>query len=240
MNLYGEMKDKSPGPHDDMDGQNTMAVLNTLSGGDDALAEGEPLGLSAVANKSKLSGSSLAVGVVIVLGAAALLGMRMTLGAIAGGDDPTKAISEIEVFMAEVSAARKVNAEGPIKAADEESRLVLEELRKDPYKDQVPADEVKSNPFDISNIVVTKPPVGPGETTPTTDPVAIAKEQAKLRAAKLKVDSISGNMAFINGELYRVGEKIGDSGFSLEAIDGLKCIIKTTDTHGIKLAIVYK
>jgi hypothetical protein len=241
MNLYGD-NDPTLDTQDDADGQNTMAVLNTLGGGDEALPEGEPLGLDAVADKPKMSGSTLAVGVVIVLGAAALLGMRMTLGAIAGGENPIEDITQIENFLQTQAAAVKTGAEGPIKATDQESAMVLEELRQDPTEHQVPADEVETNPFDFSNIVAQQPKqTGPGDNAgPAVDPRAVATADAKRRAAQLQVDSISGNMAFINGELYRVGEQIGDSGFSLEAIDGLKCIIQTTDGHNIKLAIVYK
>ena len=240
MNLYGESKDDANGMVDD-DGQNTMAVLNTLGGGgEDALAEGEPLGLDARADKARLSGSTLAVGVVVVLGAAALFGMRMTLGAIAGGDSPIEDITQIENFLQTQAAAVKAGAEGPIKAPDDESRHVLEELSQNPTDHQVPADEVETNPFDISNIVARTPETTDNPNAPAADPVALAKADAIRRASKLRVDSISGNMAFINGDLYRVGEVIGDSGFTLEAIDGLKCVIKTTDGHNIKLAIVYK
>ncbi|MFN3167348.1 MAG: hypothetical protein ACE37H_09825 [Phycisphaeraceae bacterium] len=242
MNLYGDNNDPTLDTPDQADGQSTMAVLNTLGGGEDVAPEGEPLGLDAVADKPKMSGSTLAVGVVIVLGAAALMGMRMTLGAIAGGNNPIEDITQIENFLQTQQAAVKAGAEGPIKAADQESARVLEELRQDPTEHQVPADEVETNPFDFSNIVTRQPkPPGPGgDTAPAVDPVAVATADAKRRAAQLEVDSISGNMAFINGELYRVGEKIGDTGFTLDAIDGLRCIIKTTDGHNIKLAIVYK
>lgn len=237
MNRYG---DKDRGMNDDLDGQNTMAVLNTLSGGEDALAEGEPLGLDPNADKSKLSGSTLAVGVVIVLAIAALFGMRMTLGAIAGDSNPSEAMAAIDTWIKTQEAAVKQGKEGPIKAPNDESKKVLDELKQDPTKKQVPADEVKTDPFDLSNIV--KPTaVGPNPTPgPSSDPRAVAIAQANTKKQQLKVDSISGKMAFINGDLYRVGDKIGDGYFILESIEGLKCNLKTTDQFGISVVIEYK
>lgn len=238
MSIYSDNEDTGMDLHEDADGQNTMAVLNTLGGGEDALAEGEPLGLDPEAGRAKISGSSLAVGVVVVLGAVALFGMRMTLNAIASSDDPTSAISEIEVFMAEIAAANKVGAQGPIKEPTDESRKVLDALKIDPTDHQIPAEEVESNPFDLSKIV-TGPAPDP-DTNPKPDEEKVARERAKAVAAKLKVDAISGNMAFINGDRYRVGDTIGSSGFKLVAIEGLTCKIKTTDKYGFDEVLEYK
>ena len=228
---------------DSDEGLNTMAVLSTLGGsaGDEAMAEGEPLGLDPDAGKAKLSGSTLAVGVVVVLGAVAVLGMKLTLGALASGSDPTDAMAEIEVFLAQQSAAQTVGVEGPIKAPDDESNRVLEELKQDMTEHQVPAEEVESNPFDISQIVRTavKPPVGPGPKPPT-DARGEAVKRAQADAAKLKVDGISGPIVFIDGKDYRVGETLDGGRFTLTSIDGLTCIIRTTDEHRIALRLRYR
>ena len=225
------------------DGQNTMAVLSTLggTGGDDVLAEGEPLGLDPDSGKAKISGSSLAVGVVAVLGAATVLGMKLTLGAMGAGAGPSEAMAAVNQFLIENEAAQEVGVDGPIKAPDEESKQVLDDLNQDPTKNQVPAEEVEGNPFDISQIVKTKvkPPIGP-DTRPTGDPRADAVKRAQAEASKLKVDGISGPIVFIDGKDYRVGDTIDGGKFTLTSIEGLTCIIRTTDEHRIALRLRYR
>ncbi len=236
MNRFG---DKNKGQDEDLDGQNTMAELSTLGGsGEDAMAEGEPLGLDPHADKAKLSGSALAVGVVIVLAVAALLGMRMTLGAIASDSNPGEAMAAIDNWIKTQEAAQKLGQDGPIKAPDAESKKVLDELQQNPTDHQVPADEVETDPFDISNIVKHTPTTS--VAGPTTDPIELARKRAQAKADQLTVDSISGKIAFINGNLYRVGDVVGDSGFMLQSIEGLKCHLKSTDSHGFTVTIQYK
>lgn len=239
MSSYNEHDDVL-GEQADDDGLNTMAVLSTLGGGEDALAEGEPLGLAPDGGKAKLSGSSLAVGVVVVLGAATLLGMKLTLGAMNAGSGPAQAMAEIDSFIAKQSAAQQVGHDGPIKAPDEESKQVLEELKQNPTDHQVPAEEVETNPFDISNIVArAERPNTPGDA-PSTDPREIALSRAKTAAGNLRVDGISGQIVFIDGKDYRIGDTIGDGTFELTSIDGLTCIIRTTDVHRIALRLRYR
>lgn len=226
------------------EGQNTMAVLSTLGGGggDDVLAEGEPLGLDPESGKAKLSGSTLAVGVVVVLGAATVLGMKLTLGAMGVGTGPAEAMAEIDSFIATQSAAQQTGNDGPIKAPDQESQQVLAELNQDPTDHQVPSEEVEGNPFDISEIVRTRT-TQPDATTaaaPTTDPRAAAVKRAQAEAGKLKIDGISGPIVFIDGKDYRVGDTLDGGKFTLTSIDGLTCIIRTTDEHRIALRLRYR
>ena len=240
MTSFNGNEDFLDEPIDSDEGMNTMAVLNTLGGGgDDPMAEGEPLGLDPDAGKAKLAGSTLAVGVVVVLGAVTLLGMKLTLGSIGVGSAPTDAMAEIDSFIATQNAAQKTGSDGPIKAPDAESQKVLEELNQDPTDHQVPAEEVETNPFDISEIVQRK-------TTTTTDkgPVTDTRDDAVRRAqaaaGKLKVDGISGPIVFIDGKDYRVGDTIDGGQFELTSIDGLTCIIRTTDEHRIALRLRYR
>lgn len=241
MTNYNENNDEFSDEADDA-GMNTMAVLSTLggSGGDDAMAEGDLLGLDPGAGKAKLSGSSLAVGVVVVLGAVTLLGMKLTLGAMNGGAGPSEAIAEIDSFLITQNAAAQVGADGPIKAPDAESTQVLEELKQDPTDHQVPAEEVETNPFDISNLVTRA--VVPTETggDPSVDPREAAKARAKIAAGRLHVDGISGQIVFIDGKDYRIGDAIGDGTFELVSIDGLTCIICTKDEHRVPLRLRYR
>lgn len=241
MTFYTENDENTTDDQTGSDGEmNTMAVLNTL-GGDEVTPEGEPLGLDPEAGQSKLSGSTLAVGVVVVLGAVALLGMKLSLGSIAGGADPSEAEAAIGQFISLHEAAQKTGADGPIKPADEESERVLEELKQNPTDHQVPAEEVQTNPFDISGIVAqTTTDGGTGANTPAPDSKAAAKERARRVAAKFKIDAISGNVVFINGDRYRIGEPIGNSGFVLESVEGLTCVVRTTDAHRFGFVLKYR
>ncbi|MEM6258532.1 MAG: hypothetical protein AAF711_10400 [Planctomycetota bacterium] len=224
------------------EGMNTMAVLSSLggSGGEEPLAEGEPLGLDPDAGKAKLSGSTLAVGVVVVLGVVTLLGMKLTLGALNGGAGPSEAMAEIDSFIAKQTAAKENGVDGPIKAPDEESNQVLEELKQDPTDHQVPAEEVEKDPFVISQIVKPKVSDQPNEQGPATDPREIAAQRAQAAASRLKIDGISGPIVFIDGKDYRVGEVVGDGLFELVSIDGLTCIIRTRDEYAIALRLRYR
>ena len=240
MTSYNGNEEFLDEPVDSDEGLNTMAVLNTLGGGEDAMAEGEPLGLDPDSGKAKLSGSTLAVGVVVVLGAVTLLGMKLTLGAIGADAGPSEAMAEIDSFIATQNAADKTGADGPIKAPDQESQQVLEELKQDPTDHQVPAEEVETNPFDISQIIARKSTTTGNEPDPTTDPRAAAVKQAQRAAGKLKVDGISGQIVFIDGKDYRIGDMIGDGSFKLVSVEGLTCIIRTTDEFGIALRLRYR
>ena len=225
---------------DDDAGMNTMAVLNTLGGGDSAMPEGEPLGLDPDSGKAKLAGSSLAVGVVVVLGAVTLLGMKMTLGSIGGGAAPSDAMAEIDSFIATQNAAQQTGSDGPIKAPDAESQRVLDELNQNPIDHQVPVEEVETNPFDISAIVKRTAKTTNTDTGPGADPREIVVSRAQAAAGKLKVDGISGPIVFIDGKDYRVGDTIQGGLFELVSIDGLTCIIRTTDEHNIALRLRYR
>lgn len=237
MNFYNEDQDNTPDQDDA--GENTMAVLSTIGGEGDALGEDETLGLDPSADKAKISGSSFAVGVVVVIGAVVVLGMKMTLGAIGAGSDPIEAMAQIDQFMVTHNAAVSNGAQGPIKPRDAESQKILDELKQDPTDSQVPAEEVKTNPFDISE-VVARPTTDAESAVPQADARAIALEKAKHAAAKLKVDSISGKIVFIDGNMYRIGDAIANSGFKLDSVDRLTCIIRTTDEYRFAFRLRYR
>lgn len=240
MTSYEEKEDDFISEKADDEGLNTMAVLSTLGGGEDALAEGEPLGLDPDAGKAKLSGSTLAVGVVVVLGAVTLLGMKLTLGAMGVNSGPSEAMAEIDSFIAKQAAAQQTGVDGPLKAPDEQSDEVLEQLSQDPTDHQVPAEEVETNPFDISEIVARpKTATDTGPAAPQ-DSRAAAVARAQTAAGKLRVDGISGKIVFLDGKDYRIGDVIDGGQFELSAIDGLSCIIRTTDEHQIALRLRYR
>lgn len=242
MNLYTGENNDDLAQDVDTDGENTMAVLSTLGGGgggDDVLPEGEPLGLDDSTEQAKLSGSTLAVGVVVVLGALSLVGMKLTLGAIGVDTDPASAIAEIDGFIASHQSTGMDQNQAD--RSDQESKQVLEELKQNPTDHQIPAEKIATNPFDLSQIVKRQTTNKGGKpATPTADPRAVAIEQARRVASKFKVDMISGQIVYIDGEMYRIGDEIGKSGFKLESVDGLTCIIRTTDEHKLPFRLRYR
>lgn len=243
MTMYTDDNEDTVNQVGGTDGENTMAVLSTLGGGgggEDLMAEGEPLGLDSTAGKAKLSGSGLAVGVVVVLGAVALGVMKFSLGAIGVDTDPSSAIAEIDGFIASHTNKAGEGEDASASASDQESIKVLEELKQDPTDHQVPAEKIETNPFQISALIARKSTGDDGPAGPSTNARDTAIQKAKQSAAKLKVDMISGQIAYINGEIYRAGDEIGESGFVLEKIDGLSCIIRTTDQHKLPFRLRYR
>lgn len=242
MTSYEEQENDFLSEKTDDDGLNTMAVLSTLGGGDDALAEGEPLGLDPDAGKAKLSGSTLAVGVVVVLGAVTLLGMKLTLGAMGVNSGPSAAMAEVDTFLGNYEAAKKTGVDGPLKAPDQESEEVLEELKQDPTDHQVPFEEVDDNPFDFSGLF-DEPKPSPG---PDSSPAFTQSEIDRLReeylelAKKFRVDGISGKIVFLDGKDYRVGDIIDGGKFELASVDGLSCLIRTTDKNRFVYRLRYR
>ena len=244
MSSYNETDEAFLSEQADDDGQNTMAVLSTLGGGgEDALAEGEPLGLDPDSGNAKLSGSTLAVGVVVVLGAVTLLGMKLTLGAMGVGTGPSDAMAEIDSFIAKQNAAQQTGHDGPLKATDQESQSVLDELSQDPTDHQVPPEEVETNPFDISQLIARPKDdknTDTGPAAPQPDARELAVTRAQNAASKIRVDGISGKIVFLDGKDYRVGDVIEGGRFEIAAIEGLACIIRTTDEHRIALRLRYR
>jgi len=244
MTSYEEQGGDFASETPDEDGLNTMAVLSTLGGGggsDDVMAEGEPLGLDPDSGNAKLSGSTLAVGVVVVLGAVTLLGMKLTLGAMGVGTGPSEAMAEIDSFIAKQNAAQQTGHDGPLKAPDQESKAVIEELKQDLTDHQVPAEEVKTNPFDISELIARKTAeTKTGQPAAPRDTREAAVSRAQDAASKIRVDGISGKIVFLDGKDYRVGDTIDGGRFELVSIDGLTCIIRTTDEHRIALRLRYR
>jgi hypothetical protein len=242
MTSYEEQENDFLSEKTDDDGLNTMAVLSTLGGGDDALAEGEPLGLDPDAGKAKLSGSTLAVGVVVVLGAVTLLGMKLTLGAMGVNSGPSEAIAEVDSFLAIDKAAQESGVDGPLNQPDQESEEILEELKQDPTDHQVPFEEVDDNPFDYSGLF-DKPEQDPESPELKPSPLEgrkLALERAIEAASKIRVDGISAKIVFLDGKDYRVGDIIDGGMFELASIDGLSCILLTTDEYRIPLRMRYR
>ncbi|XAL99524.1 hypothetical protein OT109_18340 [Phycisphaeraceae bacterium D3-23] len=217
--------------HDDSD--NTMAVLSSLGGGDQE-PEGQPLGLDPDAGRSKLSGSTLAVGAVVLVGVGALFAMKMTLKAEAVDATTAEAELAINVFMDQLAAAEATGVQGPIEQIGGESMQIINELKADPTAHQVPSEEVEKNPFELMGIV--RAPVIEDENTGPSQEELEARELEGLQAVArgFHVDSISGRgpraVVFIDGAMYRIGDTIAGSGFTVAEVDGLDVVVRVPAT----------
>ncbi|MFI4861760.1 MAG: hypothetical protein ACIAXF_13900, partial [Phycisphaerales bacterium JB063] len=142
----------------------------------------------------------------------------------------TEAILEIDKFINDLTAAEATGVQGPIAQIGGESTQIINELKADPTAHQVPAEEVEKNPFELTGIV-REPVVDDNPTGPTAEELE-ARELAALQttARAFHVDSISGSGAravvFIDGAMYRIGDKIGDTGFTVAEVDGLDVIVR--------------
>ncbi|MEM9416088.1 MAG: hypothetical protein AAGA29_11535 [Planctomycetota bacterium] len=221
------------GHNDSDDSENTMAVLSHLGGGEPD-PEGQPLGLDPDAGQSKLSGSTLAVGAVVLLGVGALFAMKMTLKAEATDASTAEAILEIDKYINDFTAAEATGNPSPIARINGESSQIINELQADPTEHQVPAEEVEKNPFELMGIVRDETTT----TTPTepTQEELEARELAALQeiARGFTIDSISGSneraVVFIDGAMYRIGDTIGDTGFTIAEVDGLVVIVRVPES----------
>ena len=100
--------------------------------------------------------------------------------------------------------------------------------------------EDESNPFDISALVkreTTTTDTGPAVPADSRE-AAVARAQSE--AGQLRVDGISGPVVFLDGKDYRVGDTVEGGKFELVKIDGLTCLIRTTDEHQITLRLRYR
>jgi len=222
-------------------GEQSMNMLSTIGGGGEALPEGEPLGLDGGEGKAKLSTSTLAIGVVVVLGAAALFGMKLTLGGSSTDEATQEAINKIEVFMVQMAEAEKAKAQGPLQSPTAESEKVFAELKQNPTDHQVPTEEVAKNPFELVGIVrldPTKPNAGPNG--PSAEEM-LARDRRAAEGLKINTIMASGNspMVFLNNEMYKVGDKIGSTIFTVHEIEPLSIVIKSS-TSGNLLRLRYE
>ena len=214
-------------------GEESEPTLSALSafGGGDVDPEGQPLGLDPDAGRAKLSGSTLAVGVVVVIGIAVLAGMKMTLKAIASDDNAVEAIQLVEAFMVKMDAAEQAGAQGPIQRADGESTRIISELESDPTQFQVPPEQVQKNPFALTGVQRPERTDGSARGGPSAAELEAAELERLSRIARgFKIGSISGTgdraVVFINGSMYRMGDEVDQTGFTIAEVDGLDVIVR--------------
>lgn len=210
--------------------ENSMAVLNAFGGGD-VDPEGQPLGLDPDGGKAKLSGSTLAVAVVVVVGIGTLAAMKMTLKAVASDSGTAEAIQLVEDFMIKIDAAEAAGVQGPIEPINGDSSRIISELEADPTEYQVPSEEVQKNPFQMVGLPTPPSDARNTDTGPTAEELEAAElERLKSIVRGFTVDSITGTgeraVVFIDGDMYRVGQEIAGTGFTVAEVDGLDVIIR--------------
>lgn len=177
------------------------------SGG--AGVEGAPVIETPPAPRFKISGPTALVLVVAAVGIGALLGMRKLTA-------PGSALATVTIDY----------TPGKRSAADAHRRLV-EVLDRSSTPVQVPTDQIKKNPFQLS-VAPAAAPIAPGGEDKEAMEIRLRAAELAARQKKLvdalgtlKVNGVMKGavpVARVNGELVRVGDPVGDGLFRVSAI----------------------
>jgi len=223
--------------------ETTMSVMSSINGGvDENLADDALLGLDSSASKSKLNGSTLAVGVTIVVGVLGIIVMSRTLRTVSADDKTKEAMAKIEAFIGTEAAAESLGIQGAIDPITDESQRVIEQLEANPTDHQVPSEEVEKNPFALFPGIIPERTIDDGTTDPPPPLVDVdaLKRRHRQTAEGFHIDSISGSderaVVFINGSMYRVGDEIQDTGFTVFKVEGLDVLVLAPEDETAPLA----
>jgi hypothetical protein len=188
------------------------------------------MGSGGVKGAHKLHGFG-ALGVVLVVGAVVLGGMRyLGMGGL--------------IEMADIKIDYPLdNAQATVTSAD--AREIISGLNVSGEIEQIPLEEITQNPFEWKGIVASA-----DDTSTVLDPAALALQrvrearEARLREIQSSLDMLTLNsvmgsgkngVARISGELVRVGDTVSEL-FTVESIDG-RSVLLTADGQDYKLAL---
>jgi hypothetical protein len=199
----------------------SLSLMGGIAGGSDA---GEGFGVPAENEQKKMTAqTSLIVAIICVVAFGALLTMRATLTnptAAAASADTDAFMETLDVRLANLDNMDKADPLHPdnMNKLFTDSQKLIEVIKADRTLKQVPIDQVAKNPFALPSVE---------EVLPEVDQAALAeaKRQARLNelraeVAAIQITSIVGGprpVAIIGGELYRVGDKLGN--FTVLQID---------------------
>ncbi len=197
-----------------------------LPGSDTYSSDGE-------ADKRKLAQQSFLIAATVsVIAFAALMGMRMTqkdITASAASAETQTFMANLDARLAKLDNMDRNDALNPdnITALFRDTAAIVAAIEDDPTQKQVPLEQVKMNPF--TSLVTA--------TVEVQDTAAQVEAQRTLRLqalygelAQVRVQSLVGGArprAFINGELYKVGDTFGS--FTIAAIDNRLVAFTATD-----------
>lgn len=164
--------------------------------------------------KPKVSTQALTLGVLLVVGAGLIYGMRLL------GIGPLTTLAKTAVPDYDLTRSPAT------RSADH--KKILKDLEADHAAAQVPVDQVQKNPFLLSAIIEPEPVA---DNTEASKRAAADKARRELDAKRKRVQSTlaglsingiiggSNPVARISGEAVRVGDTVGDL-FTVKAIHG--------------------
>jgi hypothetical protein len=149
---------------------------------------------------------TLLVGLVFVIAAGSLYLMRKTQTELFAGE----AAAELESKIDEALAGNLIAAKDDAQNTDE----IVSMFSTDPARQQVPLQYVQRNPFILPTPPPTEAPAEPAAPSPTDEAQRRAQRVAELKMeiARLKLQTVMQGrfpMAIINGEIVKVGQKLG-------------------------------
>ncbi len=216
--------------HDDGDGDEpqSMSLMGGIAGGG-ALPGGE-FAMSAGHESKKLTQQSVLIGLTVtVVAFGALMLMRVTqkdASAAGVSAETVQFMTELDSRIANMDKMAETDPLNPvnIKRLFQDTDDIVAAIQDDPTKKQVPLDQVQMNPFTVVN---ARP-----NTRVVVDDAAVLEAQraTKLQTlyselARIEIQSLVGGSrpaAFIGGDLYKVGDKLGS--FVIRDIDNRRIV----------------
>ncbi|MEO0513936.1 MAG: hypothetical protein AAF086_01410 [Planctomycetota bacterium] len=225
-------------PLDDMDGDEpqSMSLMGGIAGGG-ALPGGE-FAMGADNENKKLTQQSILIGLTVtVVAFGALMLMRVTQKDASAAGVSAETMQFMTELDSRIANMDKMAASDPlnpvnIKRLFQDTDDIVAAIQDDPTEKQVPLDQVQMNPFTVVNAKPTR--------TVVVDDAAVLEAQraTKLQTlygelARIEIQSLVGGgrpAAFIAGDLYKVGDKIGS--FVIRDIDNRRIVF---DAPGFEL-----
>jgi len=223
-------------PLEDQDEPQSMSLMGGIAGGG-ALPGGE-FAMTGVGESKKLTQQSILIGLTVtVVAFGALMLMRVTqkdASAAGVSAETMQFMTELDVRIANMDKMAKNDPLNPdnIKRLFQDTDDIVAAIEDDPTEKQVPLGSVQMNPFTAVHAKTVAEVV--------VDDAAIleAERKTKLQSlygelARVEIQSLVGGArpaAFIGGDLFKVGDKIGS--FVIRDIDNRRIVF---DAPGFEL-----
>ena len=212
-----------------------QATTKSLMGVAQLNGAGDDLEIDSVASRSRFfnSGTLLLV-LVFLVSAAGLYLMRVTQGSVSMVSIASDIEAKIEQALAEHANPGALAPNSPLRgdnidALFEDTDSIIDVFLLDLTRKQVPIEFIKKNPFMLLTLQPTPTAAqggnGGGPAAVRTDQNRVNDLNTEVAALELQ-SVVSGHlpMAMINGEFYRIGQRVGS--FTVKSIEGRRVILE--------------
>jgi hypothetical protein len=201
----------------------------------------DPGALDADAPRSGvLSGGTLILAVLVVVGIGSLYLMRATQGDLGASKMATEVNAKIEQALAKLTKPGSLSPDDPLRDQNmsdlfKDTESVLAMFASDPVKHQVPLEFVKKNPFDL----LLERDKGPEHVPVKTgvDEALLRRQKLAMELGSLRLQSViqgSRPTAIISNEIVVPGQRIGS--FTVKAIEGFSVTLAVgNDVYVLKM-----